>query len=159
MDLDFLEFICVQELVFFSAVSPQVIIPVEIWESLTGLHHAITSEQRNEIHVVTAHFEHGSCGQPKAVIGCDYLTCLLEMNLPVRCIASLLGVSERTVHRRLAEFNLSVRSLYSSLTDSELDILASSIKSRMPNSGYRMVKGALKAEGHKDLFTKRTGRD
>nr|XP_055057374.1 uncharacterized protein LOC129441711 isoform X2 [Misgurnus anguillicaudatus] len=150
VDLDFLEYICVQELVFLSAISPQVIIPVDIWEGLTGLHHAITLErQRNETHVVTAHFEQGSCGRPKAVIGCEYLTSLLEMNLPVRCIASLLGVSERTVHRRLAEFNLSVRSLYSSLTDSELDTLVSSIKSRMPNSGYRIVKGALKSEGHK----------
>nr|XP_055057106.1 uncharacterized protein LOC129441470 isoform X2 [Misgurnus anguillicaudatus] len=150
VDLDFLEYICVQELVFLSAISPQVIIPVDIWEGLTGLHHAITLErQRNETHVVTAHFEQGSCGRPKAVIGCEYLTSLLEMNLPVRCIASLLGVSERTVHRRLAEFNLSVRSLYSSLTDSELDTLVSSIKFRMPNSGYRIVKGALKSEGHK----------
>lgn len=96
-----------------------------------------------------AQFEQGNSGRPKAIIGREYLVSLLEMNLPVRCIASLLGESERTVHRRLAEFDLSVRSLYSSLTDNELDILVSNIKSRMPNSGYRMVKGALKAEGHK----------
>ncbi len=150
MDMDFLEFICVQELVFLSAVSSQVIIPVDIWEGLTGLHHAITLErQRNEMHVATAQFERGNSGRPKAIIGLEYLVNLLEINLPVRCITSLLGVSERTVHRRLAEFELSVRSLYSSLTDDELDTLVSNIKSRMPNSGYRMVKGALKAEGHK----------
>ncbi|KAI7806118.1 hypothetical protein IRJ41_000277, partial [Triplophysa rosa] len=150
VDMDFLEFICVQELVFLSAVSPQVIIPVDIWEGLTGLHHAISLEmQRNETHVATAQFERGNSGRPKAIIGLEYLVNLLEMNLPVRCIASLLGVSERTVHRRLAEFDLSVRSLYSSLTDDELDTLVSNIKSRMPNSGYRMVKGALKAEGHR----------
>lgn len=106
---------------------------MDIWEGLTGLHHAITLErQRNETHVVTAQFEQGSSGRPKEIVGREYLVNLLEMNLPVRCIASLLGESERTVHRRLAEFNLSVRSLYSSLTDNELDILVSNIKQSRP---------------------------
>ncbi len=62
-------------------------------------------------------------------------------------IAALLGVSRRTVHRRMAESDLSGRALYSTLTDEELDQCVIDIKSRQPHSGYRMVKGLLQAQG------------
>lgn len=45
--------------------------------------------------------------------------------------------------------NLSVRNLYSTCTEAELDALVTEIKARMPNAGYRLVKGTLKAQGHR----------
>ncbi|XP_072514088.1 2-oxoglutarate receptor 1-like [Salminus brasiliensis] len=62
---------------------------------------------------------------------------------------AFLRVSERTVHRRMTDYNLSVRAHYSTLSDEELDTLVSDVTSRMPHSGYRMVKGVLAAEGHR----------
>lgn len=47
----------------------------------------------------------------------------------------------------MAESDLSVRALYSTLTDEELDQCVIDIKSRQPHSGYRMVKGLLQAQG------------
>ncbi|XP_077065660.1 uncharacterized protein LOC143718491 [Siphateles boraxobius] len=49
----------------------------------------------------------------------------------------------------MAENNLSVRGLYSTCTDAELDGLVSQVKERMPHAGYRLVKGTLKAQGHR----------
>ncbi|XP_062320570.1 uncharacterized protein LOC134022842 [Osmerus eperlanus] len=47
----------------------------------------------------------------------------------------------------MAEADMSVRTLYSTLTDEELDRCVRDIKSRQPHSGYRMVKALLQAQG------------
>uniref|UniRef100_A0A0F8BAR9 Integrase core domain-containing protein n=1 Tax=Larimichthys crocea TaxID=215358 RepID=A0A0F8BAR9_LARCR len=49
----------------------------------------------------------------------------------------------------MEEFNFSVRASYSNLSNEQLDEIVSEIKTRMPHAGYRMMKGALEAEGHK----------
>lgn len=42
---------------------------------------------------------------------------------------------------------MSVTSLYSEMTNEELDAIVADIKSTMPDCGYRMMKGALKSRG------------
>ncbi len=48
----------------------------------------------------------------------------------------------------MGELNITVRGLYSTLSDSELDNLIAEIKEDMPHAGYRLVKGTLQARGH-----------
>ncbi|XP_008304281.1 uncharacterized protein LOC103375742, partial [Stegastes partitus] len=91
----------------------------------------------------------GGRGQPKLVISKEYLQDLIDMQLSISCIAKLLGVSKKTVFRRMHEFGLSVKGSYSNLTDGELDNLVRSVKLRMPHIGYRMMKGELQAMGHR----------
>ncbi len=62
-------------------------------------------------------------------------------------MSQLLGVSVRTVFRRMEEYGLSVSGYYSTMTDSELDNQVRAIKAQMPNAGYRSVKGRLMAMG------------
>ncbi|XP_052473580.1 uncharacterized protein LOC128030120 [Carassius gibelio] len=73
---------------------------------------------------------------------------MLHTRLPVSCIAKLMGVSRSTVFRRMEEYELSVRNMYSSISDDELDGLVASIKNHLPNAGYRMVRGRLESIGH-----------
>ena len=69
-------------------------------------------------HTVVAELEQGGIGRPKVAIGREHLTCLLEINFPVSCIAGLLGVSyKQTVHRHVAEYDLSVKSIKRCLSD------------------------------------------
>lgn len=58
---------------------------------------------------------------PRIVLGKETLERLLDTHLPVECIAKCLGVSRRTVYRRMQEFNLTVRGSYSTKTDQEHD--------------------------------------
>ncbi|XP_013856211.1 uncharacterized protein LOC106512060 [Austrofundulus limnaeus] len=83
------------------------------------------------------------------VLSPHHLRSLLELNLSIPAIAKMLGMSRSTVFRRMEEFNLSVRALYSSMSDAELDQCIRDIKSRQPHSGYRMVKALLQARGHR----------
>lgn len=83
-------------------------------------------------------------GRPRISISTINLTHLIELGLP-----NLLGVSRATLFRRMNENNLSVRALYSTCTDEELDALVTEIKTSMPDAGYRMVRGALLAQGHR----------
>lgn len=148
LDLDFLEFTCTQELVFLNAVSSQVTVCPAILDSLTQLHSLINMEKdKREQHIAVVQFEQGPAGRQRMVISPEYLSKLLELNLSVPCIAKLLGMSRRTVYRRIAESDLSVKALYSTMTDEELDQCVREIKSRQPHSGYRMIKALLQARG------------
>lgn len=76
------------------------------------------------------------------------------MSLPISCIANILGVSQSTIFCRMRELGLSTKSTYSTLTDQELDNVIVAIKRRVPNAGYRMVKGCLQTEGHRVQWTR-----
>lgn len=52
-------------------------------------------------------------------------------------------------YRRMKEHNMSVRECYSDMSDEELDQKVRAIKARMPHAGFRMVKGSLRAMGHR----------
>ncbi|XP_042626097.1 uncharacterized protein LOC109068500 isoform X1 [Cyprinus carpio] len=148
LDLDYLEFISTQEFVFLNAISSHVAVSQPILDALTELHSLVNVEkEKSKQHYKTVQFEQGPVGRPRMVLSLEYISSLLDLNLSVPCIAALLGVSRRTVHRRMAESDLSVRELYSTLTDEELDQCVIDIKSRQPHSGYRMVKGLLQAQG------------
>ncbi|XP_067089489.1 uncharacterized protein [Osmerus mordax] len=148
LDLDYLEFAVTQEYVFLNAVSSRVTASSAIVDALTSLHRLINLEKEQvEQRTSTVQFEQGLVGRPRMVLSPEYLSSLLDLNLSIPCIAALLGVSKRTVHRRMAEADMSVRTLYSTLTDEELDRCVRDIKSRQPHSGYRMVKALLQAQG------------
>ncbi|XP_076864442.1 uncharacterized protein LOC143516617 [Brachyhypopomus gauderio] len=76
------------------------------------------------------------------------------MGLAVPNICKLIGVSQKTIRRRMTEWNLSVRDSYSQVSDEELDILVLAVKKDSPNLGHRMVKGHLKALGYKVQWTR-----
>ncbi|XP_030578869.1 uncharacterized protein LOC115775474 [Archocentrus centrarchus] len=81
------------------------------------------------------------------VVSSDCLRHLLELNLSVPYITKLLGVSRSTLYRRMRECDLSVRTLYSTMTDEDLDQCVREIISKQPHSGYRMMKALLQARG------------
>lgn len=148
LNLDYLEFISTQEFVFLNAISSHVAVSQPILDALTELHSLVNVEkEKSKQHYKTMQFEQGPVGRPRMVLSLEYISSLLDLNLSIPCIAALLGVSRRTVHRRMVESDLSVRALYSTLTDEELDQCVIDIKSRQPHSGYRMVKGLLQAQG------------
>lgn len=88
----------------------------------------------------------GRTGRPKYNIEMETLAELCELNLSVRYIAKLLGVSCRTVRRRIQEFGFSPKT-YSNISDQDLNRLVAQIKNEMPSAGYRMVKGRLQSMG------------
>ncbi|XP_041854853.1 uncharacterized protein LOC121648663 [Melanotaenia boesemani] len=93
-------------------------------------------------------------GRPRLSISNDHLQDLIEMDLSVSCISKILGVSVKTIHRRMREWGLSIRDTYSSVSDDELDSLVSTIKQQSRNLGHRIVKGRLRALGHRVQWTR-----
>ncbi|XP_070401378.1 uncharacterized protein [Nothobranchius furzeri] len=146
LDTDFLEFTCRQELYLWDALYRLVDIPPEIRQALQDLmgsvieHNKQVQEAENSSAVDTVS---GEMGRPRYYIEEERLKELLDMNLSVACISRLLGVSARTIERRMNEFGLSVRQRYSQISDDELDEAIQRIKTEMPTAGYRMVKGRL----------------
>uniref|UniRef100_A0A3Q1F974 Integrase core domain-containing protein n=1 Tax=Acanthochromis polyacanthus TaxID=80966 RepID=A0A3Q1F974_9TELE len=147
LNLDYLQYIVNQEAFILTAASSTLNIPAEIVSCLLSLQSKIHSAVAHES--TCAFIRTGGRGRPKFIFSEELLSRLIDIPLPVTCIASLLGVSQRTIFRRMHELGLSTRSTYSNLTDCELDNAVQSIKSRIPNAGYRMVKSCLQADGHR----------
>lgn len=85
----------------------------------------------------------GSVGRPRFDIAQDQLEYLLDLRFTCADIARLLGVSLRTIRRRLDEFGIAVRDRYSTMSDTELDEEVEEIKRNYPNAGIRIVTGVV----------------
>ena len=68
---------------------------------------------------------------------------LLEDGFAVPNIASILGVSISTVRRRMTAFHLSVREMYSTISDDDLEKAIGDIQLAHPNWGNRLMYGYL----------------
>lgn len=152
LDLDYLRDVAQQELSLATVASHHVNIPLELINSLQELINTLslpveTDEESlvNISDIVTATV--GKRRQPCLQIDADHLKSLLSTALPLEDLARLYGVSRRTLNRQMKEHGLSVRGCYSKISDDELDRTVRSIKSRMPHTGYRLVKGELLARG------------
>ncbi len=97
--------------------------------------------------IVTCSWENIGC--PRLDIRRDDLEEFLCTALPVEHLSWICGISRSTMNRRLKEHILSVRACYSNISDEELDHVVRSKKVRMPNAGYRLMKGELLARGHR----------
>ena len=59
----------------------------------------------------------------------------------------MLGVSQRTVWRRITKHSLNASSAYSDMCDGDLDEHLQTIQLSFPNCGQRMMDGHLRAQG------------
>ncbi len=62
-------------------------------------------------------------------------------------MAHLLGVSVSTVRRRTTTYGLSVRGMYSTLDDDQLDLLIADAQRRFPSAGNCQMYGYLLSQG------------
>jgi len=84
-------------------------------------------------------------GRPAFEITKSLLEYFLENNFKGTNIADILGVSLRTLRRRMSLYNLSSSASYTAITDSELDAKLLDFISIFPNTGYRCMDGLLKS--------------
>ncbi|CAL8275027.1 unnamed protein product [Gadus morhua 'NCC'] len=133
-------------MVIMSALSTQIPVPQAVMDAFVELHRLVSF--RNPAQRIVR-MEMGNAGRPRFIIDRDHVIELLEMGQNVSCIARLFGASRATMHRRMADWDLSVREMYSQMSDAELDDLVREILSRNPNAGYRSMIGLLTARGQR----------
>ena len=90
------------------------------------------------------HVLDGSVGRPSYHIPYHQLHSLISLHLSVPQIARIVGVSVSTVRRRMSEYNLSIASTYSTITDAELDAI---VCQQFYGWGNRQVYGSLVSLG------------
>lgn len=89
----------------------------------------------------------GTCGRPRFNVTPEQLQYFLDHRFTVPAIATMLGVSIRTVRRRMTYFGLASRRKFSDISDADLDAAVTELKTLNPTSGYRMMDGLLKGKG------------
>lgn len=86
-------------------------------------------------------------GHPRLDVSEEQLVHLLSLRFTCPAIVSMLGVSLRTLRRRMTELGLHVCDFYSTISDHDLDVDVSALQVQYPNSGYRMMAGLLLQQG------------
>ena len=79
-------------------------------------------------------------GRPRLDISKESILSLRRLNYSWTKVARLLGISRKTLYRRLKEYNIDT-STFTDLSESELDELLSNIKVEHPNYGEVMLQG------------------
>lgn len=88
-------------------------------------------------------------GLPKFELAREQLQYLLDQGFSVSEIASLLGISRTTVHRRIVDFGTPGPREYSTIDDDELDRYVQDIQNSFPGCGEKLMEGHLTARGLK----------
>ena len=88
-------------------------------------------------------------GRPRLDIPKEQLEYLLAIGFSGPQISNAIGASLSTIRRRMTQYGLTVGSLYSDVSDQELDSIVSRIKILFPNCGFRMMQGHLLTQGHR----------
>ena len=90
---------------------------------------------------------YGNVGWPAFQIPKESLEGLLEMQFSILRIAQPIGVSVRTVRNRMSQYGLSIRDMYSSIDNDNLDQEVLAILQSFLNTGYKHMIGYLKSAG------------
>ena len=88
-------------------------------------------------------------GRPRFEISPQQLLFLVESQFTVTQMADILGVSTRTVRKRMEEYDISISTQYSRMTDLELDIIVGEIQAQFPTCGNRQMQGHLLSMGYR----------
>eukprot|EP00794_Sanderia_malayensis_P011470 gene11470-12666_t len=90
----------------------------------------------------------GSVGRPKVHLSKEQVSVLISLGFKFTDISSMLGVHPKTLRKLRREWDLSVgQSVFTDITDEELDVRITAILHESPNSGERMMMGALLSQG------------
>ena len=132
IDLEYFEFICRNEVYLWNALSRHIDMLAGLLEALEGF--------------FLQQWEHAWIwswvGISNLTKSMGKLVALGTKLMKIRWKSWL--VSERTLFRRMKEFQLSARN-FSNITDEQLDNVVQAIKTEMPTAGYRIVRGRLRS--------------
>ncbi|XP_068692194.1 uncharacterized protein [Montipora foliosa] len=91
--------------------------------------------------------QEGRRGRPKFDITEEQLLFFREHQFSNQEMALMLGVSKRTVERRMTELHLTNRSRYTDIEDDMLDSFVQRIITNFPRSGMKTIEGCLVSQG------------
>ena len=86
-----------------------------------------------------------SVGRPSLIISREQVEYLMDCNFTVKEMSDILGVSKRTVERRMSQYELTNMNGFTAINDERLDAIVSEIKSLSPDCGFKLLSGYLRA--------------
>lgn len=94
----------------------------------------------------------GEAGRPRFDIPYHQLEHLVQAHFSGPQIATMLGVSVSTIRRRMSQYNLTIGSTYSSMSDAYLDQMVSEAQREFPGWGNRQMYGYFISRGIRVQF-------
>jgi hypothetical protein len=89
----------------------------------------------------------GRKGRTRYDLPSDQLVYFVEHGFTCSKISDMLGISQRSIRRRMTEYGISIRQMYSNIGELELRELITEAHEPFPNAGYRFIRGWLMQKG------------
>ena len=126
------------ERLYGNAMAPNVV-SKEFLETLRSLFCLITTVSENTLNDTGDHchiplIESNTRGRPKYDLPREQLLFFVEHGFTCSRISAMLGISERIIHRRMSGYGLSVREMYSHISDEGLKELVMEAHISFPNA-------------------------
>ena len=116
--------------------------------AIEQVRHILQSPQRVCSHAYFSPLVHdGTVGRPRYDVPVSTLESLVYSGFTGPQIAEILCLSVRTVRRRMAEYGISIRATYTTLSDEELDSIVGRIQREFGLCGNWQMQGHLRAQG------------
>jgi hypothetical protein len=108
---------------------------------------SISVEENNLKSVTVTQKEMQSCGPPKFYLPFEVMEYYVQNGFKATQIATMLNLSLSTINRRLREFNLRKKEIFTKFSDDELDCCINQVLVDFPNTGYKKMRGYLLSRG------------
>ena len=123
------------------------IVSAQVFRYVQNAHDLLLSvscgENEETTLLVKKHY-HGQKGRPSYLITEKQLSFLLDLHFTLKDISKIIGVSVRTIERRMEQYGLEANErLYSQISETEIEDIIKEIKQAHPPFGYRQVMGIL----------------
>lgn len=115
--------------------------------ALTSLEEIQDFQLNESVRCTPAVHRTGTVGRPRFDIPREQLGLLIESQFIVQQMADMIGVSGRTIHRRMSEYGLSIHYTYSDMTDQKLDSVIAEIYQEFPLCGSKQMSRHLLSRG------------
>lgn len=88
-------------------------------------------------------------GRPLIPISRDFLCDLLQLDFTQKEIAKLCGCSQRTIHRRIQQFQLGDSVAFDDISNDTLDGIVNVFVSLFPQAGQKTIQWCLPSHGYR----------
>ena len=117
-------------------------------EALDWSHSGQNGFVSSQFHLASDRGTADTAGRPNIILSREQVSVLISVGFKFTEISKMLGVHPETLRMLHREWNLPVgRSVFTDISEEELDALIQALLKELPNTGERLIMGALRAKG------------
>jgi len=117
-------------------------------EALEWSHSGQNVIDSSQFHLSSGSGTADTAGRPNIMLSREQVSGLISLGFKFKEVSKMVGVHPETLRKLRREWNLPVgRNVFTDITEEQLDEMIQALLKELPNTGERLIMGALRARG------------